>query len=47
VYSATLPAPANARTRIDRDFDLDRVWKLKEAAGRDLTVGGAQLAARA
>src|SRR5215469_14054609 len=47
VYSTTLQAPASARTRIERDFDPDRVRKLKEAADRDLTVGGAQLAAQA
>lgn len=47
VYSTTLREPATARTRIERDFDPDRVRKLKAAAGRDLTVGGAQLAARA
>jgi dihydrofolate reductase len=47
VYSATLQAPATARTRIERDFDPGHVRKLKEAADRDLTVGGAQLAAQA
>jgi dihydrofolate reductase len=47
VYSTTLGAPATARTRIERDFDPDRVRKLKAAADRDLTVGGAQLAAQA
>jgi len=47
VYSATLRAPATARTRIERDFNPDGVRELKAAAGRDLTVGGAQLAAQA
>jgi dihydrofolate reductase len=47
VYSTTLRAPATARTRIERDFDPDLVRKLKAAADRDLTVGGAQLAAQA
>src|ERR1700759_5027078 len=47
VYSATLPAPDTARTRIEREFDPDQVRKLKEAADRDLTVGGARLAAHA
>jgi len=47
VYSTTLQAPTTARTRIQRDFDPDRVRKLKAAAERDLTVGGAQLAAQA
>ena len=47
VYSATLQAPDTARTRIERDFDPVQVRNLKEAAGRDLTVGGARLAAQA
>jgi len=47
VYSSTLPAPVTARTRVERDFDPDQVRKLKEAADRDLTVGGAHLAAQA
>ncbi len=47
VYSTTLEAPDTARTRIERDFDPDQVRKLKAAADRDLTVGGAQLAAQA
>ena len=47
VYSRTLAAPATARTRIERDFDLEAVRQLKAAAGRDLAVGGPQLAAQA
>jgi dihydrofolate reductase len=47
VYSTTLQEPATARTRIERDFDPHQVRKLKAAADRDLTVGGAQLAAQA
>jgi dihydrofolate reductase len=47
VYSATLQAPDTARTRVERDFDPGQVRKLKEAANRDLTVGGANLAAKA
>ncbi len=47
VYSATLQTPLTARTRIERDFDPAQVRKLKEAADRDLTVGGAHLAAQA
>ena len=47
VYSTTLREPDTARTRIERDFDPDQVRTLKEAAGRDLTVGGAHLAAQA
>jgi dihydrofolate reductase len=47
VYSTTIPAPATARTRIERDFDPDQVRKLKEAATGDLAVGGPHLAAQA
>jgi dihydrofolate reductase len=47
VFSATLQAPDSARTRVERDFDPDQIRKLKEAADRDLTVGGAHLAAQA
>ncbi len=47
MYSTTLREPDTARTRIERDFDPGQVRKLKEAAGRDLTVGGAHLAAQA
>jgi dihydrofolate reductase len=47
VYSATLQEADTARTRIERDFDPAQVRRLKESAGRDLTVGGAHLAAQA
>jgi dihydrofolate reductase len=47
VYSRTLEAPSSARTRIERDFDPEAVRRMKAAAGRDLTVGGPELAAHA
>jgi dihydrofolate reductase len=47
VYSRTLAAPSSARTRIERDFDPEAVRRMKAAAGRDLTVGGPELAAHA
>ena len=47
VYSRTLERPSSARTRIERDFDPEAVRRLKAAAGRDLTVGGPDLAAGA
>ena len=47
VYSTTLRTPDTARTRVEQDFDPLQVRKLKEAADRDLTVGGAHLAAQA
>jgi dihydrofolate reductase len=47
VYSRTLKTVSSARTRIERDFDPEAVRQLKASAERDLTVGGAELAARA
>ena len=47
VYSTTLDTVSSARTRIEREFDPDAVRRLKEGAGRDLTVGGPDLAAEA
>src|SRR3989440_2939918 len=47
VYSKTLEDVSSARTRIERDFDPEAVRQLKATAGRDLTVGGPDLAAQA
>lgn len=47
VYSSTLAAPSTARTRLERHFDPRAVLDLKAAAGRDLLVGGPNLAAQA
>ena len=47
VYSTTLETVSSARTRIERDFDPEAVRQLKESAGRDITVGGPDLAAQA
>jgi dihydrofolate reductase len=47
VYSRTLEAASTARTRIDREFDPDAVRQLKATAGRDLTIGGPELAGQA
>jgi dihydrofolate reductase len=47
VYSTTLLTVQSARTRLERAFDPDAVRQLKAAAERDLTVGGADLAAQA
>jgi dihydrofolate reductase len=47
VYSKTLNAASSARTRVERDFDPEAVRRMKAAAGRDLTVGGPDLAAHA
>jgi dihydrofolate reductase len=47
VYSTTLDAVSTAETRLERRFDPDAVRGMKAAAGHDLTVGGANLAAHA
>jgi len=47
VYSSTLDVVSSARTRIEREFDPDAVRDLKEAAERDVSIGGPQLAAQA
>jgi dihydrofolate reductase len=47
VFSKTMPAAATSRTRIERTFDPDAIRRLKASASRDITVGGAALAAHA
>jgi len=47
VYSRTLETVASERTRIEREFDPDAVRQMKAVAERDLSVGGANLAAHA
>ena len=47
VYSKTLETVSSARTRIERDFDPEAVRQIKARAGRDITVGGPDLAAQA
>ncbi|MDJ0357532.1 dihydrofolate reductase family protein [Paenarthrobacter sp. PH39-S1] len=47
VYSGTLKAASSARTRIERDFDVGAVRKMKTTAAHDMTVGGTDLAAHA
>jgi dihydrofolate reductase len=47
VYSKTLETVSSARTRIEREFDPEAVGQLKAAAGRDISVGGPDLAAHA
>jgi dihydrofolate reductase len=47
VYSKTLETVSSARTRIEREFDPEGVRQLKKEAGRDLSVGGPELAAQA
>ncbi len=47
VFSRTLQAVTTVRTRLEREFDGDAVRQMKATASRDLTVGGAELAAQA
>jgi dihydrofolate reductase len=47
VYSSTLETVTSARTRIERDFEPAAVRQMKATAGRDITVGGPDLAAQA
>ena len=47
VYSKTLDTVSSARTRIERDFDPEAVRQMKAQAGRDISVGGPDLAAQA
>jgi dihydrofolate reductase len=47
VYSRTLEAPSSTRTRIEREFLPEDVRQMKESAGSDITVGGANLAGQA
>jgi len=47
VHSRTLATTASARTRLERSFDSDAVRRLKTSAERDISVGGAELAAQA
>ncbi len=47
VYSKTLEAVSSTRTRIERDFDPEAVRHMKARTGRDITVGGPDLAAQA
>jgi hypothetical protein len=47
VDSRTLQTLASARTRIERDFDLDVIARLKASTDRDVTVGGSALAGEA
>ena len=47
VYSKTLETVSTAKTRIERDFDPEAVRQMKALAGRDLIVGGPELAAQA
>ena len=47
VYSKTLETLSSARTRIERNFDPEAVQQMKASAGRDISIGGPDLATQA
>jgi dihydrofolate reductase len=47
VFSRTLESVSSARTRLEREFDLEAVRRLKETAGHDLAIAGPDLAGQA
>src|SRR3974390_3279227 len=47
VYSRSLESVSSARTSLEHDFDPDAVRRLKAAASRRITIGGANLAGQA
>jgi dihydrofolate reductase len=47
VYSTTLADASSARTQIERTFDPDAIRQRKESSERDISIGGAALAAEA
>jgi dihydrofolate reductase len=46
VYSRTLETVSSATTRIEREFDPEAVRQMKARVGRDISVGGPDLAAQ-
>jgi dihydrofolate reductase len=44
VFSRTLTGPTTGNTRIERDFDLEAIRKLKRKSKHDIIIGGAELA---
>ena len=47
VYSRTLDSVWTPRTRLEREFDADAVRRMKDAATRDISVSGPELAQHA
>lgn len=47
VYSRTLPEVTTPRTRLEREFDPAAVERMKDEAGRDVSVSGPTLAEHA
>jgi dihydrofolate reductase len=47
VYSRTLETVSSERTRIEREFDVAAIKRLKESSRSDITIGGPELAGQA
>jgi len=47
VYSSTLSGISTSRTRIERDFDVAAVQRMKAESERDISIGGPTLASAA
>ncbi len=47
VYSRSLESVSSARTRLEHNFDPEAVRRMKAAAARRITIGGANLAGQA
>ncbi len=47
VYSTLLETVSTARTRIERDFDLEAIRRMKAQAEHDISLGGPELAGQA
>jgi dihydrofolate reductase len=47
VYSRSLESVSSPRTKLEHDFDPEAVRRLKAAAARRITIGGANLAGQA
>jgi dihydrofolate reductase len=47
VFSRTLTSASSARTRVEREFDVDSIRQMKAEQPRDLSIGGADLAGHA
>jgi len=44
VFSRTLTGATTHRTRVERDFDVETIRKLKRESEHDISIGGAELA---
>jgi dihydrofolate reductase len=44
VFSRTLTTATTRNTRVERDFDLEAIRKLKRESAHDISIGGAELA---